>query len=333
MISVDEYFQQEKECDYKGEHYTVRNNGAIMRHSRTGKAKRKSDEIWTFGNKDNVTGYMKLGTARVHQIVVRAFYGNPPNEQYVVDHIDTNKCNNRPENLRWVTRLENALNNPITRRRIILCCGSIENFLANPALLREGSVTKNFEWMRTVSPDEAKISKDKLERWAKEDSVPTGNGKLGEWIYKNDKGYSLPENTEVELVTQSQTKNAVQIDWRTPTLFPQCPENPSDNPLQEYLNNLADDALFATNQYGDSKVLKADFNKDKNAIFVATYTESETAVKGYALAQIEYDATNKIYRHKSCGTFFEEKGAIKYFTKERGYEWVGDEDLLDDLVG
>ena len=122
---------------------------------------------------------MYINSVRVHQIVAEAFLEPKPSSTHVIDHKDTNKCNNRPDNLRWATRLENALNNPITRKRIILCCGSIENFLENPALLRAGSVDQNFDWMRTVSPDEAKISKEKLERWAKEDSVPTGNGKLG----------------------------------------------------------------------------------------------------------------------------------------------------------
>lgn len=50
----------------------------------------------------------------------------------VIDHKDTNKCNNRPENPLWVTRLENALNNPITRNKIKYLCGSIEVFLKIP---------------------------------------------------------------------------------------------------------------------------------------------------------------------------------------------------------
>ena len=138
------------------------------------------------------------------------------------------------------------------------------------------------------------------------------------------------KNIEYELITESQTKNALQINWRTPTQFPLCPEVPVENPLQEYLNNLKENLIFAINQYGNSKVLKADFNKEHNAIFVATYTDSETSVKGYALAKIEFDCAANIYYHESCGTFFEEKGAIKYFTTERGYEWIGGE-VLDDL--
>lgn len=71
---------------------------------------------------------MEIASVRVHIIVATAFHGPKPTKEHVVDHIDTNRRNNRPDNLRWVTRLENALDNPITRKRIIMRCGSIEAF-------------------------------------------------------------------------------------------------------------------------------------------------------------------------------------------------------------
>jgi len=332
MITVNDYFTQEKECVYKDEVYSVRDNGAVMRHAREGKKIRKQDGIWTFGDKNDKNGYVYIGTVRVHRIVAAAFLDKEPSPMHVIDHIDNNKCNNRPTNLRWVTRLENALSNPITRKRIIACCGSIEKFLENPALLREGSVDQNFGWMRTVSPKEAKISKDKLESWAKEDSISIGKGKLGEWIFQKDvtKEKQKDDDAEYELITKSETPNAVQINWRTPTSFPLCPKQSGEKPLQEYLDNLVEDAVFATNQYGKSMVLKADFNKEHNAIFVATYTDSKSAAKGYALAKIEYNNANRVYYHESRGTFFGEDGVEKYFTTERGYEWTGEE-VLDDL--
>lgn len=330
MITVDEYFEKETECTYKDEVYSVRDNGAVMRHARPGKVKRKLDEIWTFGIKNDTNGYMYLATARVHRIVAAAFLEKEPSPTHVIDHIDTNKCNNRPENLRWVTRLENALNNPITRKRIILCCGSIENFLANPSLLRTSSVGQMFDWMRTVSPDEAKISKDKLERWAKEDSVPSGKGKLGEWLYQKGRNVRIEHDIEYETVTKSLTENALQIEWKTPTEFPLCPKKTGDDPLQEYLDRLVKDAVFAKNNYGESKVMEVDFNKEHTAIFVATYFVSNDAVKDYALAKIEFDRNSKIYYHESRGTFFDEDGLKKYFTTERGYEWTGGE-VFDDF--
>lgn len=106
-------FKREVECVYKDEHYSVRDNGAVLRHARKGKRLRKYDNQWTFG-KPNNNGYMLIVSEVVHRIVAYAFLGEPPTAQHIVDHIDTNRQNNRPENLRWLTKLENILNNPIT---------------------------------------------------------------------------------------------------------------------------------------------------------------------------------------------------------------------------
>ena len=48
-----------KECSYKGEHYSVRDNGAVLRHAREGKRIRKDDNTWTFGKPNENTGYME----------------------------------------------------------------------------------------------------------------------------------------------------------------------------------------------------------------------------------------------------------------------------------
>lgn len=50
---------------------------------------------------------------KVYRLVAMAFISNPDNKPEV-DHIDTNRSNDRADNLRWVTRQENN-RNPITR--------------------------------------------------------------------------------------------------------------------------------------------------------------------------------------------------------------------------
>lgn len=177
-----EDYSIEKVCSFKDESYAVRDNGAVMRKSRLGKRIRQLDEKWSFG-KLNKAGYMEFCGERVHIIVATAYHGDKPGEFHVVDHIDTNRCNNRPENLRWVTRLENALNNPITRRKIELICGSIENFLNDPTCIRSGSGNQSIEWMRRVSKEEADNCRNNLTKWAESGQVPSGKGKLGDWIY------------------------------------------------------------------------------------------------------------------------------------------------------
>ena len=149
-------FSDEKVCEYKGRRYYVRDNGAVYRQCQNDGKLRKWDEEWTFGKFDPNTGYMLIGQERVHRIVCTAYHGEPVGDRNVADHIDTNRCNNRPENLRWVTKLENTLLNPITRAKIELICGSIEAFLENPSLLYgHESENPNFTWMRAVTKDES----------------------------------------------------------------------------------------------------------------------------------------------------------------------------------
>ena len=182
-IQMIDDFENEIECTYKGETYSVRDNGAVLRYTPIGKKPRPTDNFWTFGKYDAQTGYAKIAGEAVHRIVATAFHGPAPSPQHVVDHVDTNRRNNRPENLRWVTKLENILLNPITAKKIILLCGSIEDFLRDPSILKQSEICRDFEWMRAVSKEEAALSLERMLSWAKSDKTSSG-GTLGEWIYR-----------------------------------------------------------------------------------------------------------------------------------------------------
>ncbi len=128
---LDQY-DLEKEVEFDGDKYLVRDNGAVYRKHSPDRRRSRFDENWTFGRHDKSTGYMHIGSHVVHRIVAFAFLGSPPSEKHVVDHIDTNRSNNRAENLRWVTRLDNVLRHPSTRKRIISAYGSLDKFFENP---------------------------------------------------------------------------------------------------------------------------------------------------------------------------------------------------------
>lgn len=358
-VSISTY-QTIKECDYKDRHYSVRDNGAIYRHQKEGARASKLDNTWTYGTKDAKTGYMLYGGVRVHQVVATAFHGAPEDPNMVVDHIDTNRCNNRPENLRWLTRLENVLNNPFTRKRIEFLCGSIEAFLKNPTILRQSSSEPNTVWMRTVSKEEAAKCMRNLTRWAEEDkqreeSKPKGEG-IGEWIYQEksndsngfgeswdkdwrDRDYHTPwqiQKEQIEKETQayfdaqlalkpSLTPGAMQREWKIPTEFPLCPQNPSSTPLQDYLANLKPGEIYCHNDVYESPVMKAELSTDEQKIAVLCSTDGVTS---FALSEITFEDGQ--YVHTSVRTFFSEEGAEKYYTISLGKEWTGG-DVFEDF--
>lgn len=264
-------FEKEIECTYKGETYSVRDNGAVLRHPRIGNKPRPTDNIWTFGKYNAKTGYAEIAGERVHRIVATAFHGTAPSSQYVVDHIDTNRRNNRPENLRWVTKLENVLLNPITAKKIILTCGSIEEFLKDPSKLNQSYIDRDFEWMRAVSREEAAISLDRMLNWAKSDN-PSSGGSLGEWIY----GRSLPKKTAEpirasidipnktfniaieEMMTATQDtleQKPVCISKNNPFNFPRANQSDSDNVVVMYRTGGELFGLLKT-QFELEKILK-----------------------------------------------------------------------------
>lgn len=349
MVDIDDY-SQIRECDYKGEHYSVRDNGAVMRHPKNPQKPRPLDNQWTFGNKDTLTGYMKTGSHRVHIIVATAFYGEHDSTKDVVDHIDTNRCNNRPENLRWLTRLENALNNPATRKRITyLCGGDIQKFIDNPAILRDLSGTNSdIMWMRTVTAEEAKNAYNRIMQWAiSPDTETTGNKQIGEWIFSlvqentRKQWYSSYHSAGMNNATGSQGLSdderlfdslsplAKQRDWHTPTNFLCCPTTITEHPLQDYCLNLSKGCTFATNQYGDSKVIDFALSKDKTKLIVET-TNSD-CIKPWAVSEITFE--DGFFVHTNRHLYFKREGADKYFLFYQGREdeWTGG-DVFDDFA-
>lgn len=122
MNYILDIFGTEKTCEYRGEIYHVRDNVSMYRCRKSGKRKRP------LGNPDVQKGYLNFSSETVHRIVATAFHGQQPSEKHIVDPIDPIKKNKRPENLRWITRLENMLLNPITLPRVICNLAALSYF-------------------------------------------------------------------------------------------------------------------------------------------------------------------------------------------------------------
>ncbi len=307
MISVNDDFTRVVECEYKGERYLVRDNGAIMRIGRLNGGRRKLDYVWTFG-RPNKYGYLTIRSELIHRIAATAFHGAPSSPNHVVDHIDTNRQNNRPENLRWLTPIENILSNPVTLSRIIYRCGSIEAFLDNPSILSdEGS---DFSWMRTVTSTEAKNALDNLMRLSQMKPVSEG-GAYDDWIYarkyndykilslkhqntltyigiesmirfREEMGFDMAEpyeRLEFDLSGQQMTllqsinKNALQLGWTSSCHFLLCPESVKLFPILDYYTSIEKDLLFLERDYGAYYVEKASYNKILDVLFVLCRVE------------------------------------------------------------
>ena len=317
-------FTREETCVYKGRTYLARDNGAVYRVRRQGGKRSKNDEEWTFGKLDENSGYLLIGGERIHRIICTAFHGDAPSNQHVVDHINTIRQDNRPINLRWLTKLENALNNPITVKRIIYCCGNIEAFIEDPALLRDSEEYRDISWMRRCTPAEAKIAQDNLMRLAAKPipDIPSQfRKKVSDDIFK---GFTSNDEFDEYIDVPSEFhKNVIQRDWFTPTHFPPCPEGSPINPLEAYLSNLTEGCITSWNQYGEWHLIKAEMVDN----FILVLSVNEESVKPYALCSIWYES--EVFYHQSIRTFFDESGAHKQFELSAGREWNGP-DSIDD---
>lgn len=321
---------KEVEYEYKGEKYSVRDNGEVMRHSRENKRIRQEDNVWTYGKK-GTNGYMFIGSHRIHIIIAKAFLGDKDSKIYVVDHKDTNRCNNRIENLRWVTRLENALLNPDTVKRITyLCNGDITKFIKDPSCLKNiGAENQDLSWMRTVTPQEAENAYKNVMRWGLKPITTTNQKRSdkekGEWIFKNS-SFKADEHQTQTFQKAKYPDTALQMDWHTPTSFMGCPTTFNNNGLNEYFNNLSKNSLFLKNRYSTQIVIDKVLINNKKELLVISKDISESAVKPFGLVSIL--SIGNQFIHKSISTYFEENGARKKYTEMQGVKWEG-EDSID----
>ena len=104
--------------DYEGL-YEISNLGRVksLNYSRTGKEQILKPQKRKNGYLGVILCYKNTQKqVNIHRLVAEAFIPNPENKPYV-DHINTDKLDNRACNLRWVTQKEN-LNNLLTKDKM-----------------------------------------------------------------------------------------------------------------------------------------------------------------------------------------------------------------------
>lgn len=305
MINIG-VFKEERTCFYRGEFYSVRDNGAICRHVKPNARKRKLDEVWTFGTR-GTHGHLYLNGQAVHRIVATAFCNDGvENLNLVVDHIDTNRVNNRPENLRWVTRLENIILNEDTVKKLEFVTGyPIEELLTNIDLLHSLKLPTSYSWMTQVEYDEAKQALLSRRKWLMETEYNPN--------YKPQKQFYFHP---------SLTEKAAQVNqWRTLGYFP-CAEKCKSVNLQNYSSNIqAGDVVWQAQRIEGYAFFadKWEISPDGQFLWVLCHQRA-SEVKRHVLLSIKCE--DQYFVH-SCQTFFMKDGALKYFELAMGREWYG----------
>jgi hypothetical protein len=101
------------------ENYSVSDHGRV-KNNKTGRIlKYKHRQGYTLADL-SVCGI--VSTKTIHRLVARAFIENPEGKR-CVDHIDSDRSNNRVHNLRWATYVENSRNRSVNKNNTSGCKG------------------------------------------------------------------------------------------------------------------------------------------------------------------------------------------------------------------
>ena len=130
------------------------------------------------------------------------------------------------------------------------------------------------------------------------------------------------------MFVESETKFAVQKNWKTPSLFPCCPNSISENPISSYNLNLKTGLVFSKNYFSTSIIQDFAISENQQKLWVFCKTSETGTLKPWSLAEITFE--DELFIHNNLGSFFTEDGAKKQLVLSQGLEWFG-EDSIDDF--
>jgi hypothetical protein len=143
-----------------------------------------------------------------------------------------------------------------------------------------------FSWMKTVTKEEAELSRTRLLEWQSSGKEPKDGGQLGRWIY------ALPRHSPDR--------------WGLPMEFPACPSAIGPDALAEYAAKLAPGSVFAANPLGaGSTVVMADLGTELLSVLVAS---PEGSLKGWAVSRVT--VADGEFVHEWIGQYFTKEEAL-----------------------
>ncbi|MDO8925337.1 MAG: hypothetical protein Q7U94_00340 [Sideroxyarcus sp.] len=223
------------------------------------------------------------------------------------------------------------LKNPITRRKVEFLCGSIEAFLDNPSMLRDASGNPNFEWMRAVTPEEAKNCMARMHIWAGSTPSKRTTDRVRGQAPKNfSRMYQPLQKWEAGLDGEpgldfALTPRSAQYMWNPAIHFPLCPANISIDPLEDYVQNTSLGAVLAYSEDPDIctelTVRRVEYLRDRAAILILC----SRAGMGWAIVGIEVSSRGlPHFIHFYLGSYSNEVEANDAFAEKAAADfWSG----------
>ena len=348
MVNIDEY-TREVTCEYKGELYSVRDNGAVLRHAREGKPTRPISAYQSLLPKEPTKSFEEwLGNHDIKQVQSNTSecFTNPmvydfEKEQSASEIISTDHLTSQDEQIEeedeWDKKevfykekneslTPGALQMHFYEKMSFPLCpkdtnGGLDSYADNLSIGKVVARAENGEeciilsWGWTLKLDAIQIEFQQEE--------------LPYWMYITLDGekYFHFKYYYAETCRFCGSPYVLQFGGKTLCDFPLCPKD-GNITLEEYADLLQRDVIFEKNQYGNYCVIDREIVRNEGEepyLLVALSAPNE--IKPYGDARVYVKNGKVIHKIEKC--YFDYNTLQRRFCTIRGQEWTG-EDTIDD---